>query len=122
MELSLDVVVAFQGITVLVMVAGFIWRVASKGDIKQLDRKIDDTRKELKADIESLAAKTDARFSVVDSRFNAVDSKMEDARKETKADMQRLEDRLQAANEYHARSVELLDAIRRELEDRRERL
>ena len=34
----------------------------------------------------------------------------------------RLEDKLERANEYHARSVDLLDAIRRGLEVRREPL
>jgi len=132
-DLTFDSSAIFEVISVLVIVAIFVWRMPSKGDIQRiddridkldtelnnridkLDLKLDKTRIELKADIESLAAKTDVRFTTIDSR-------MEDARKETKADLQRLEDRADRANEYHARSVELLDAIRRELEDRRERL
>ncbi len=54
--------------------------------------------------------------------FQRIDERFEAQRIEFKADLQRVEDRTAEANVFHARSVELLDAIRRELEDRRERL
>ncbi len=90
--------------------------------------------------IENLRRETKADFQRVDERFDAQDEKIENLRRETKADFQRVDDRFEAqriefkadlqrvedraaeANVFHARSVELLDAIRRELEDRRERL
>ena len=69
----------------------------------------------MKTDIESLDTK-------IDDRYDKLDSKIDDSRKEMKTDMHRLEDRLVSANQYHAKSVDLLDAIRRELAERSEPL
>jgi hypothetical protein len=133
MQVTLDLVVIIQIITAIVVVAGFVWRLPSKSDIRRLDdridgvdakidnrfgtldAKIDGTRIELKTDIEGLDAK-------IDDRYDKLDSKIDDSRKEMKTDMHRLEDRLVSANQYHAKSVDLLDAIRKELEERREAL
>lgn len=133
MQVSLDLVVIIQIVTAIVVVAGFVWRLPSKADIRRLDDRIDDldtkiddrfgtldakideTRIELKTDIERLDTK-------VDDRYDKLDGKIVDSRKEMKADLHRLEDRLGSANQYHARSVDLLDAIRKELEERREPL
>ncbi len=122
MQVTLDLIVIIQIITAIVVVAGFVWRLPSKADIRRLDdridgvdTKIDETRIELKSDIVSL----DSKF---DDRYDKLDSKIDDSRKEMKTDMHRLEDRLVSANQYHAKSVDLLDAIRKELEERREPL
>ncbi len=148
MELTLDVYIVFQAITVIVIVATFVWRLPSKGDIKRLDDRIDKLDVKLSDRIDKLDAKTGDRIdkldvklsdridkldvkmgdridkldAKVDKNFATLDSKMDDLRKETKSDIQRLEDRAEKANEYHARSVDLLDAIRRQLEERREPL
>lgn len=144
MQVSLDLVVIIQIITAIVVVAGFVWRLPSKADIRRLDDRIDDldtkiddrydkldakineTRIELKIDFENLDTKIDDRYDKLDTKiddsYDKLDTKIDDSRKETKADMHRLEDRLVSANQYHAKSVDLLDAIRKELEERREPL
>ena len=151
MQVTLDLVVIIQIITAIVVVAGFVWRLPSKADIRRLDdridgvdtkiedrfgtldAKIDETRIELKSDIESLDTKIDeTRIELktdiesldtkIDDRYDKLDSKIDDSRKEMKTDMHRLEDRLVSANLYHAKSVDLLDAIRRELAERSEPL
>lgn len=94
------------------------------------DAKIEEGFARQDAKIEAGFARQDAKFderfarqdAKFDERFDKQEARIEDMRKESKADLQRLEDRLESANEYHARSVELLDAIRRELEERREAL
>ena len=85
----------------------------------QQDAKIEARFEKLDAKFEERFEKQDAK---IEERFDKQDAKIDRLRLELKEDMQRLEDRLQAANEYHARSVDLLDAIRRELQDRREPL
>ncbi len=110
-----DINTVINLITVLVLLASLRWQLPSKADIQRLDGRID-----------KLETKMDERFlqqdAKMDERFLQQDSKMDALRMEMKADMQRLEDKLERANEYHARSVDLLDAIRRELEGRREPL
>ena len=96
----------------------------------QQDAKIEARLVQQDAKIEARFEKQDAKFderfekqdAKIEERFDKQDAKIDRLRLELKEDMQRLEDRLQAANEYHARSVDLLDAIRRELQDRREPL
>ena len=112
---QLDINTILQIATVLIILISLRWRLPSKDDIKRLDDRIDALNADMKAGFIQQNAKMEARFQ-------QQDAKIDDTRKEMKADLQRLEDRLQAANEYHARSVDLLDAIRRELEDRREPL
>ena len=119
MQLTLDLVVIIQLITVIVVIAGFLWRLPTKGDIQRLDDRIDKMEIRLGQRIDKVEAKID---DTRESLSAELDTKIDDLRKETKADMQRLEDRLGAANQYHARSVELLDAIRKELEERRQLL
>ncbi len=126
MQLTLDLVVIIQLITMFVVVAGFFWRLPSKGDIKRLDDRIDNMDTRLGQRIDKMESQLGQRIDKVESqlgqRIDKVNAKIDDLRKETKADMQRLEDRLGAANQYHARSVDLLDAIRKELEERRQPL
>ncbi len=101
---QIDINTVLQIVTVLVLLASLRWRLPSKDDIQRLDGRID-----------KLEAKMDERFLQQDAKLDAL-------RLEMKADMQRLEDKLERANEYHARSVDLLDAIRRGIEVRREPL
>ena len=101
---QIDINTVLQIVTVLVLLASLRWRLPSKADIQRLDGRID-----------KLEAK-------MDERFLQQEAKMDTLRMEMKADMQRLEDKLERANEYHARSVDLLDAIRRGVEARREPL
>lgn len=112
---QIDINTVLQIVTVLVLLASLRWRLPSKDDIQRLDGRID-----------KLEAKIDERFlqqdSKMDERFLQQDAKLDALRLEMKADMQRLEDKLERANEYHARSVDLLDAIRRGIEVRREPL
>ncbi len=103
-EIGLLAGVVLQLFTLLALIVGVARRIATKDDIKRLDARIDQTNADMKAG-----------FLRIDERFEA-------QRIEFKADLQRVEDRTAQANVFHARSVELLDAIRRELEDRRERL
>ena len=101
---QIDINTVLQIVTVLVLLASLRWRLPSKDDIQRLDGRID-----------KLEAKMDERFLQQEAKMDAL-------RMEMKADMQRLEDKLERANEYHARSVDLLDAIRRGVEARREPL
>lgn len=108
---QIDVNTVINLIKVLVLLASLRWQLPSKADVQRLDGRID-----------NLEAKMDERFLKVDERFLQQDAKLDALRLEMKADMQRLEDKLERANEYHARSVDLLDAIRRGIEVRREPL
>ena len=101
---QIDINTVINLITVLVLLASLRWQLPSKADIQRLDGRIDN----LEANM--------------NERFLQQDAKMDALRLEMKADMQRLEDKLERANEYHARSVDLLDAIRRGIEGRREPL
>ena len=74
------------------------------------------------ARVDDRFAKVDERFARVDERFLQVNDTINESRKEARVDLARLEDRIATSNNYHAKSVELLDAIRRELEERREAL
>lgn len=149
-------------LSVLIIVALFVWRMPSKEDSQRLDAKVEALRQDMKAGFQHIDerferqdAKFEARFEAQDAKFETrfqqqdvkfetrfqqqgtklenmrsemnagfqrVDERFEAQRIEFKADLQRVEDRAAEANVFHARSVELLDAIRRELEDRRERL
>ncbi len=126
MQLTLDLVVIIQLITVLVVVAGFIWRLPSKSDIQRLDDRIDTLETELGQRIDKVETTLGQRIDKVDAKVDDTRESLlaenGELRKEVKTDMQRLEDKLGAANQYHARSVELLDAIRKELEERRQPL
>ncbi len=115
---QIDINTILQIVTVLVLLASLRWRLPSKDDIQRLDDRIDTVHER----IDKLEAKMDERFMKVDERFLQQEAKMDALRMEMKADMQRLEDKLERANEYHARSVDLLDAIRRGIEVRREPL
>lgn len=119
---QIDINTILQIVTVLVLLASLRWRLPSKDDIQRLDDRID--KLEAKVDERFLQqdSKMDERFMKVDERFLQQEAKMDALRMEMKADMQRLEDKLERANEYHARSVDLLDAIRRGVEARREPL
>ena len=143
--------IGLQLLTFLALLIGVARRIATKDDIKRLDDRIDALDIDMKARFAQQDAKFEARFEKqdakfearfekqdekieglrlemntgfqrIDERFEKQDEKLDRLRLETKADMQRLEDRLERANEYHARSVDLLDAIRRELSERREPL
>ncbi len=123
---QIDINTVLQIVTVLVLLASLRWRLPSKDDIQRLDGRIDKLEAKMDERFLQLEAKMDERFlqqdSKMDERFLQQDAKLDALRLEMKADMQRLEDKLERANEYHARSVELLDAIRRGLEVRREPL
>ena len=71
MQVSLDMVVIIQIITVIVVVAGFVWRIPTKADIKRLDDRID-----------GLDSKIDDRFGTldakIDDRFDKLDGKIDD--------------------------------------------
>ncbi|MDE2859345.1 MAG: hypothetical protein OXN94_15985 [Chloroflexota bacterium] len=67
-------------------------------------------------------AKFEARFAQQDKKFDKLDTKIDDLRLEIKSDIQRVEDRAAEANEFHAKSVALLDGILRQLQERREPL
>ena len=186
-EIVLIIGLILQFLAFAVVMIGILRRIATKGDIKQLedrfdaqDEKIENLRQEMKADFqrvddrfaqqdakfddrfaqqdakfESLRqemkadfqrvddrfaqqdakfddrfaqqdAKFDDRFAQQDAKFDArseqLDARLDSYRLETKADIQRVEDRLERANEYHARSVDLLDAIRQQLTQRGEPL
>jgi len=116
-------------VTFVVLVALFVWRSPSKADMDagfrrvderfaQQDAKIDALRSDMNERFAQQDAKIDALRSDMDERFAQQDAKMDAARRETKADIQRVEDRAAEANVFHARSVELLQAIHRELEGR----
>ncbi len=115
MEIPFSADTILNAIMVTAAVITLNWRLATKADIKRLDDRID----KLDTKIDQNYAALDAK---IDQNYTALDKKIDNLRLETKVDMQRLEDRLQSANEYHARSVNLLDAIHRELSDRREPL
>ena len=63
----------FQGITVFVVLAGFFWRLPSKGDIKRLDGRID---------------QMNAKMA---QGFNNLDARIEEMRVELKADISSLD-------------------------------
>ncbi len=136
---QVDINTVINLITVLVILASLRWQLPSKADIQRLDQRIDSSNERIDAVNERIGKleakmderflkvderffKVDERFLSVDERFSQQDAKLDALRLEMKADMQRLEDKLERANEYHARSVDLLDAIRRGLEVRREPL
>lgn len=128
-EIVLIIGLILQFLAFAVVMIGILRRIATKGDIKQLedrfdaqDEKIENLRQEMKADFQ----RVDDRFAQQDAKFDArseqLDARLDSYRLETKADIQRVEDRLERANEYHARSVDLLDAIRQQLTQRGEPL
>ena len=143
---QVDINTVINRITVVVILASLRWQLPSKADIQRLDQRIDSVDKridsvdkridsvdkridsvngridKLESKMDEGFSKVDERFLKVDERFLQQDAKLDALRLEMKADMQRLEDKLERANEYHARSVDLLDAIRRGLEVRREPL
>ncbi len=134
---QVDINTILQIATVLIILISLRWRLPSKDDIKRLDGRIDASGNNMRtgfiqqdAKIEARLVQQDAKIEArlvqqdakIEARFEKQDAKIDRLRLELKEDMQRLEDRLQAANEYHARSVDLLDANRRELQDRREPL
>ncbi|MYI40638.1 MAG: hypothetical protein F4063_01395 [Chloroflexi bacterium] len=136
---QVDINTVINLITVVVILASLRWQLPSKSDIQRLDQRIDSVDKridsvdkridsvngridKLESKMDEGFSKVDERFLKVDERFLQQDAKLDALRLEMKADMQRLEDKLERANEYHARSVDLLDAIRRGLEVRREPL
>ncbi len=136
---QVDINTVINLITVVVILASLRWQLPSKADIQRLDQRIDSVDKridsvdkridsvngridKLESKMDEGFSKVDERFLKVDERFLQQDAKLDALRLEMKADMQRLEDKLERANEYHARSVDLLDAIRRGLEVRREPL
>ena len=136
-EIVLIIGLILQFLAFAAVMIGMFRRIATKADIKQLedrfdaqDVKIENLRLEMKADFERVddqqGAKFEARFAQQDAKFEArfaqSDARLENYRLETKADIQRVEDRLERANEYHARSVDLLDAIRQQLTQRGEPL
>ena len=139
-EIVLIIGLILQFLAFAAVMIGMFRRIATKADIKQLedrfdaqDVKIENLRLEMKADFERVddhfaqqGAKFEARFVQQDAKFEArfaqSDARLENYRLETKADIQRVEDRLERANEYHARSVDLLDAIRQQLTQRGEPL
>lgn len=150
-EIVLIIGLILQFLAFAVVMIGILRRIATKADIKELedrfdtqDEKIESLRQEMKADFQrvddrfaqqdakfddrfaQLEAKFDARFAQLEAKFDArfaqQDARLDNYRLETKADIQRVEDRLERANEYHARSVDLLDAIRRQLTQRGEPL
>ncbi|MCY4466308.1 MAG: hypothetical protein OXE46_12305 [Chloroflexi bacterium] len=126
---QIDINTILQIVTVLVLLASLRWQLPSKDDIQRLDRRIDKLESKMderflqqESKMDERFLKVDERFLQVDERFSQQDAKLDALRLEMKADMQRLEDKLERANEYHARSVDLLDAIRRGVEGRREPL
>ncbi len=145
---QIDVNAILQLLTVGLIIVGGTRRLPSKADIDRLhdrfdkqdekfdarfdkqdekfDARFDKQDEKFDARFEKQDRKFDARFEKQDKKFDArfdkQDSKIDDLRRDTKSDLQRIEDRSGQANEYHARSVELLDAIRRELEERRQPL
>lgn len=137
---QLDINTLIQLVTVLILLVSLRWRLPSKDDIKRLDDRIDQTNTDMKAGftrVEERFAEQDAKF---EARFAEQDAKLDDFRKdvktdfqqvgerfeqqriEFKADLHRVEDRAAEANEYHAKSVTLLDGILRQLQERREPL
>ena len=139
--------VGLQLLTFLALLFGVARRIATKDDIKRLDDRIDKTNSDMEAGfariderfaqqdakmearfaeqeakIEKLRMETDAGFQRVDERFEKQDERAESLRLELKTDLQRVEDRAAEANEYHAKSVALLDGILRQLQERREPL
>jgi len=124
-DLTFDSSAVFEVISVLAIIIVFVWRMPSKDDIQRLHDRIDNLEAKNNERFEKVDArfdKVDARLDNVDARLVKLDDKIDDTRKEAKADLARLEDRLATSNSYQAKSVELLDAIRRELEERREPL
>ena len=87
-----------------------------------MDERFEAQSIEAKANFQRVDERFEAQSIEAKADFQRVDERFEAQRIEFKADLQRVEDRTAEANVFHARSVELLDAIRRELEDRRERL
>lgn len=128
MNLTFDSSAAFEVISVLAIIVVFVWRMPSRRDIERIEDRLDKVDERFDK-VDERFDKVDERFDRVDERFDRVyerfdktDDKIENTRKEAKADLARLEDRIAAGNSYQAKSVELLDAIRRELEERREPL
>ncbi len=139
-EVVLIIGLILQFLAFAAVMIGMFRRIATKADIKELedcfdaqDEKIENLRQEMKADFQRVDdrfaqqdAKFDDRFAQQDAKFEArseqLDARLDSYRLETKADIQRVEDRLERANEYHARSVDLLDAIRQQLTQRGEPL
>ncbi len=133
-RLDSDTVIQIAGLVLVFL--GALWRFLSKDSLKRLEDRIDaqdgvisDRRDEMRAGfkrVDERFARQDKRFDLqderIDQRFRAQDSKMDDLRLEIKRDIQRLADRIHTGNAYQARSVELLDAIRRGLAEGREPL
>ena len=128
-EVVLIIGLILQFLAFAAVMVGMFRRIATKADIRRLedrfdsqDEKIENLRREMKADFQ----RVDDRFLQQDAKFEArleqQDTKLDNYRLETKRDIQRVEDRLASANEYHARSVDLLDAIRQQLSQRGEPL
>ena len=86
-------------------------RVDNRFESRRVDDKLEDFRKEVISE-----------FKRVDARFAEQDAKSDRLRLEIKSDIQRVEDRTTEANEFHAKSVALLDGILRHLQVRREPL
>ncbi len=75
-----------------------------------------------KADLQCLEDRFDTQDAKFDKRFSEQDTKLDRHRLEIKSDIQRVEDRSAEANEFHVKSVALLDGILRQLQERREPL
>ena len=121
MNLTFDSSAVFEVISVLAIIVVFVWRMPSRRDIERMEARFDKIDERFDK-IDERFARVDERFARMDERFDKTDNNIENKRKEAKADLARLEDRLAAGNSYQAKSVELLEAIRRELEERREPL
>ena len=91
-------------------------------EFQRVDERFEQQRIEFKADIGRVDAKLDDFRKDVKTDFQQVDERFEQQRIEFKADLHRVEDRAAEANEYHAKSVTLLDGILRQLQERREPL
>jgi len=113
-NLTFDSSAVFEVISVLAIIVVFVWRMPSRRDIERIEDRLDK--------VDERFEKVDERLDRIYERFDKTDGKIEDTRKEAKADLARLEDRIAAGISYQAKSVELLEAIRRELEERREPL
>ena len=136
METLLNSGALLEILSVLIMVALFVWRLPTKEDSQKLDAKVEALRLDMKsgfqrvderferqdAKFEKQDAKIDALRQEMNADFQRVDERFEAQRIEFKADLQRVEDRAAEANVFHARSVELLDAIRQQLSQRGEPL
>ena len=129
METLLNSGALLEILSVLIMVALFVWRLPTKEDSQKLDAKVEALRLDMKSGFQRVDerferqdAKIDALRQEMNADFQRVDERFEAQRIEFKADLQRVEDRAAEANVFHARSVELLDAIRQQLSQRGEPL